>query len=95
MSETSYLEPHIRYYTQTAADFYQEKISSVEAMPENISADYRLGDLDTSTVGVKFATKLKKGHELSLRFEMYEQSGATKAADLSAVISQIGYTFYY
>jgi len=95
LSENSYLEPHIRYYTQTSADFYREEINSAEPVPLEVSADYRLGSMETSTVGVKWATTLKKGHELSLRFELYQQSGDTKAADLSSVISQVGYTFYY
>ena len=106
LSETSYIEPHIRYYTQGAADFYAEKISNegvtaeqvaakYKAGLEDVSADYRLGDLDSATIGVKWGTKLAGNQELTARVEMYQQSGDTEAADLDALITQIGYTFYF
>ncbi|OUS26093.1 hypothetical protein A9Q99_19140 [Gammaproteobacteria bacterium 45_16_T64] len=94
-SANSYLEPHFRYYTQSAANFYREDISSTEVLPQVVSADYRLGGLEATTAGIKWATKLDKQHEFNIRVELYEQSGDTAAADLSALITQLGYTFYF
>jgi len=95
MSKSSYLEPHFRYYTQTESNFYRKFINNIEKIPNDVSADYRLGGLDTSTLGAKWGYKFDDNHELSLRFEIYKQSGDSKAADLSSLISQIGYTFYF
>ncbi|MBV1921122.1 MAG: DUF3570 domain-containing protein [Pseudomonadales bacterium] len=106
LSENSYLEPHIRYYTQSEADFYVDKINSgsstaeqvsasYKARDEDFSADYRLGNLDTTTLGLKWGTRMAGNQELSARIEFYQQSGGTEAADLDALITQIGYTFYF
>lgn len=106
LSENSYLEPHIRYYTQSEADFYVDKINSgsstteqvsasYKAQGEDFSADYRLGNLDTTTVGLKWGARIAGTQEFSARIELYQQSGDTEAADLDALITQIGYTFNF
>ncbi|MDX1824803.1 MAG: DUF3570 domain-containing protein, partial [Thiohalomonadales bacterium] len=40
-----YLEPHLRYYTQSKADFYHYAVLD-GSTPDYVSADYRLADLD-------------------------------------------------
>ncbi len=102
ISETNYLEPHIRYYSQSAADFYQYEVSNeglsaeqlaskYESEATEVSADYRLGKLDTATVGIKWGTTLFKKHQLTSRLEFYQQSGDSKVSDLDAIIFQVGY----
>lgn len=71
----NYLEPHLRLYTQTPADFYRHSLLDTEATPEFATADYRLGDLDAVTLGLKYGRNLKNGHSYSVRFEYYLQSG--------------------
>ncbi|MEO8020134.1 MAG: DUF3570 domain-containing protein, partial [Pseudomonadota bacterium] len=51
--ETSYIEPHIRYYQQTAASFYRYSLMSGAALPDFATADARLADMSAVTVGLK------------------------------------------
>lgn len=91
-----YLQPHVRYYTQSAADFWYEYVDPAQvAGLTEASSDYRLGKLDDMTVGVKVGRKLSKGREWNTRLETFQQSGDTDAADLNAVITQVGYTFFW
>ena len=100
-----YLEPHLRYYTQTAASFYRYSLASGAPLPEFASADARLADLDAYTVGLKYARPVAGGNEWSARIELYHQVSKPPAAtligppgivqmpDFNAVIVQFGYHF--
>ncbi len=105
-SKTKYLRPHFRYYNQGAADFYQRYLVSGEALPESVSADYRLGDMVAYTVGLKHGRTLSNGHNLSFRLEYYLQTGESHPADavgvlkdydlypsVGAIMFQVGYSF--
>ena len=66
-----YIEPHVRYYTQTAADFYHTSL--IDGQTYNYaSADYRLADLTTTTLGIKYG--IGKDSEFSIRAEHMVQS---------------------
>ena len=90
-----YVEPHVRYYTQNAADFYHSYLqqgrdvnvsaSGVQALVEHASADSRLGAFDAVTYGVKFGMQLPKDRELTLRIEQYEQ----QAQDVKTIGGQL------
>ncbi len=73
INDRSYLEPHLRWYTQSAADFYRTVLFDGEALPEFATADYRLADLDAYTVGAKYGLRTDHG-EFSVRLEYYQQS---------------------
>lgn len=102
-----YLEPHLRYSLQTnAADFYQPFLLQGEN-PSFASADYRLAEMTTTTVGVKYGVPLKSG-ELSVRLEYLQQSGEGRAQnapgqlagqnlfpDTKATLFQVGYSFVW
>jgi hypothetical protein len=101
-----YVEPQLRYYSQTAANFYRFSLPQGQPMPQFASADYRLGDLDATTVGVKCGHELPRGREWSVRLEYYQQSGKVpssqlignqanreQVSDLKAVIAQFSYRF--
>jgi hypothetical protein len=102
----SYIEPHLRYYMQTQADFYRPSLVQGEALPAYASADFRLGEFDAVTVGVKFGHRTAGGNEWNTRLEYYQQSGTIareqlignqfareQYPDLNAVIVQFGYRF--
>jgi hypothetical protein len=93
----SYLEPHVRFYTQTAANFYQTALMDGEPLPAYASADYRLGEFDAVTVGLKYGRRLANGNEWSARLESYTTTGAGPNSDvypdLTAVIFQTSYNF--
>jgi hypothetical protein len=106
LSETSYIQPHIRYYQQEAADFYKPFLNSGDALPMYASADYRLGEMTAITVGLKYGQKLSNGHEWGVRVEYYQQSpknagfeapGVLQEINLypsiKAVIAQLSYSF--
>jgi hypothetical protein len=102
----SYLEPHLRYYTQSAASFYRYSLADGAPLPEFASADARLADLDAYTVGIKYGRQTSGGNEWSTRLEFYHQAGKapsevlignqvgnTLMPDFDAVILQFNYHF--
>jgi len=97
LTGSSYLEPHIRFYTQTAAEFYRTSLIDGDPLPRYASADYRLGEFDAVTVGVKYGRTLASGNELSFRLESYSTTGAGAESafypDMDAVIFQTSYNF--
>lgn len=101
-----YIEPHLRLYRQSAADFYQTFLLSSQALPSFASADYRVGKLATYTLGVRYGMMLEGDREFGFRVEYYQQSpqasGAPAPGDLAglelypdydAYIFQIDYDF--
>ena len=70
-----YLEPHIRYYTQTEAEFYRATLTAGDPLPLYASPDYRLGNFDAITAGIKYGWRTNSGHDLGLRLEYYMQDG--------------------
>jgi hypothetical protein len=53
-SDTRFLQPHVRYYRQTAARFYAQGLDAAAPLPDYASSDYRLGPLRTATVGLTY-----------------------------------------
>lgn len=101
-----YFEPHVRYYSQTEAEFYRLSLVDGAALPGFASADYRLGNFDALTAGVKYGWKTRNDNKMSVRLEWYGQSGTVPAnqvignqaardnyPDLNAIIFQVGYRF--
>jgi len=72
-----YLEPQLRWYSQSAADFYQRFLtaSNYTAVSE-VSADYRLGDLDTYTIGLKYGYRIADKQEFYTRLSLYQQQSS-------------------
>lgn len=102
----SYLQPHLRYYWQTAADFYHRYLVAGGALPAAASADYRLGRFTARTVGLEYGRKLASGHRVTVRGEYYWQVGDSHPQDalaalsqfdlfptVDAVVFQVGYSF--
>ena len=88
-----YLEPHVRFYTQSAADFYVPNLFSASPLPAFASADYRLADFDAWTVGLSYGQTLSNKHQYNLRLEYYQQRGDDFFPELDAIIAQFGYKF--
>ncbi len=104
--ERQYLEPHLRFYTQNEADFYQSSLVSGQPLPQFASSDYRLGKFDAVTAGIKYGWETASGNDLSFRLEYYQQDGKIPAGQiignqasrelypgLSAVILGVSYRF--
>jgi hypothetical protein len=85
MGEGRYLQPHVRWYTQSAADFYRTVLFDGEPLPEFASADYRLAAFDGVTLGLKYGWRGKLG-DWSLRAELYQQNGqASPGSDVGVL----------
>lgn len=77
-----YLQPHLRYYQQGAADFYRQTLTDGEDTTlSNASADYRLGEFTTQTIGMKYGFEFKNGAEINFRVEMITQDGEDRDSD--------------
>jgi len=68
------IEPHIRYYHQTAADFYAPQLDATAPIPEFASADYRLAEFDAYTLGATYRFGGRKGREWRVTGELYSQN---------------------
>jgi hypothetical protein len=73
-ADNSFWEPHVRFYQQSAAEFYQPFISDTTTTPEFASADYRIGDMTAMTVGLKYGFTLNGGDRAEIRLEYYLQT---------------------
>jgi hypothetical protein len=106
MGDSSYIEPHVRYYTQREAEFYRLSLDDSAPLPQFASSDYRLGNFDAITVGLKYGWKTRNENDMSIRVEWYTQSGTVPAGqlignqasrdnypDLNALIVQFSYRF--
>lgn len=90
LGHNMYLEPHVRWYTQTQADFYKPYLlegrdvtisgSTVTPQVQYASADSRLGAFDATTFGVKYGIGLGQDSELNFRLEKYDQKASAPAA---------------
>ncbi|MEY4376634.1 MAG: hypothetical protein RJB26_1184 [Pseudomonadota bacterium] len=105
IDDRTYVEPHVRWYQQTAADFYQVMLHSGAAVPTFASADSRLGAFSAPTVGIKVGRTDEDGNELSVRLDYYQQTGKNVAKGpgilapynlypgMKAVMLQVGWRF--
>lgn len=92
-----HLEPLVRVYRQTAADFWRGWLvegrdwasASNTASVANASADPRLGAFSANTVGLKLGLPLDATSELSLRLASYKQT-FKRPADAPGVLSTLG-----
>jgi hypothetical protein len=99
-----YLEPHVRFYRQTAADFYRHYLLQGDPLPSFVTADNRLGAFSAWTLGLEYGLPVSEGKSLSVRLEYYWQfgdhhpagapgylAGADLFPTVSAWIVQVGY----
>lgn len=106
VGQSSYLEPHVRFYSQNEAEFYRLSLDSSQELPQFASSDYRLGNFDALTAGLKLGWKTRNDNDMAVRVEWYTQSGTVPAGqlignqasrdnypDLNALIVQFSYRF--
>lgn len=90
-----HLQGHLRYYVQTASDFYHDSLAEGAPLPPFASADYRLGNLITRSVGLKVGFPFGKKTEFSLRAEYMRQSDADNRfpdVDIAFVQATLSYS---
>ncbi len=84
-----YVEPHLRYYTQTPADFFTFGFVQGAALPAYATSDYRLGPLRSVTLGATVGFELS-GYpgEWTVRAEYIRQYGDASKANVTGVQKQ-------
>ena len=108
--ENSYLQPHVRFYTQHAAEFYTHNLAlGTDVDPgtgavsqDYASNDYRLAESETLTVGLKYGIPLSNESEFSIRGEFISQTvddgsvpGGEETPDLDAIVLQVNYSLVW
>jgi len=78
-----YVEPHARWYHQSAADFYNLYLTGPSPAPNVMSADPRLAAFAATTFGIKFGVTTGRNSEVSLRLEQYEQMPSDQSSALA------------
>lgn len=106
----SYLQPHLRYYTQEAANFYTHNLqlgSDVDPTTGAVSRDfasndYRLAESETVTIGLKYGIPMENSSEFSVRGEMITQTvddgsvpSGEETPDLDAFVLQLNYSLVW
>lgn len=104
LNDKQYIEPHVRYYSQSAADFYNHSLVNIDGITDT-TADYRLAEFDAMTIGAKFGHTFENDSKLEVRLEYYSQNGDDNPidaigvqrgldlfADVNAVILQFNYS---
>ncbi len=87
ISDTDYIQPHLRYYQQSEAEFYRPYLNAADSLPVYASADYRLGEMTAITVGLKYGHKMNNGHEWAVRAEYYQQDPKNAGFENIGVLS--------
>ena len=102
LSERQFLEPHVRLYRQSAADFYFRQLDVDEALnpilPDDgiASSDHRLDGITSATIGMKYGIALTRNADLRVRAEYLAQRFDTDDFDESnAVIFQTSFKYKF
>lgn len=82
-----YVEPHLRYYSQTKANFFHDYLVSGQALPASASSDSRLGKFQATTIGLKVGVRAGPG-EVYARAESYSQTGVSHPAGAPGALAQ-------
>ena len=102
LTSKQYLEPHVRFYKQSAAYFYRRNLGLDQSldpvMPADgyASADYRLDRIVSYTFGMKYGLKLTKDLDLRVRAEYIGKSFDRAVYDTNNAIvfqTSIKYSF--
>jgi hypothetical protein len=108
--DKGYLQPHIRFYQQDAANFYVHNLqlgTDVNATTGVASAayasnDYRLAESETVTLGLKYGLPLGNNSEFSMRAEVISQTVndglvpvGEQTPDLDALVFQVNYSLLW
>lgn len=96
-SSRSYTQPHLRINLQSEADFFYPALDAANSeLPRYASADYRLGELKTYTVGLKYGRALGKNGKFAVRAEYIKQNYADiMLPDMEALVYQGTFTFNF
>lgn len=96
LSGASYIEPHFRYYTSSAAEFFLHSLVDTDVanpvpLPEYASADYRLDESVGLTLGLEYGMRMAGG-KFRTRLEYIDwQYAEAEYDETNAVVLQVSY----
>ncbi|WP_198022091.1 DUF3570 domain-containing protein [Algiphilus aromaticivorans] len=67
--------PHLRWYSQSAVDFYAPFLRDDAAPPTHFTADYRQASFEGITVGLEYDHRTSSGRSIRIALEHYSQDG--------------------
>ncbi|MCB2230351.1 DUF3570 domain-containing protein [bacterium] len=82
------LQPHVRWYHQSAADFHRVYLLDGAPTPEHASADYRLARFDGLTLGLTYSLPIGENMHLNITPEFYTQRGDSSPPEAFGVLRQ-------
>jgi hypothetical protein len=86
LENQAWVQPHVRFYTQTPASFYRSNLLDGAPLPVFASSDYRLGPLKTLTLGATYGFHVTDyPGEFSVRAEYIVQWGRNHPAEATGV----------
>jgi len=96
-ANADYLEPRIRLYSQSKAEFYQNSfvdpnVGGTPDLPQYLSADYRLDDMASATAGLTYGVRFGADADLRTRLAYIYQSFENSEFDTNkAIVFNISY----
>ncbi len=82
-----YLKPGVRYYKQSAADFFNYYLLDGQALPEFTSPDARLDKFSATTGSLMLGYRTSRTGEIYARFSRYTPSGKTRLRSAPGYLS--------
>ena len=83
LGEHFYMVPHYRLSQQSRADFFVAGLDQSQPLPQYASADYRLGDMTTTTYGGMIAYRLSPSFTLTLNADRIQQRISSAGVELA------------
>ena len=80
LGRSFYIEPGIRYYTQSAADFFHYFLLDNAALPDFASPDSRLDKFSAVTPSLMVGYKIGRTGEIYARYSHYKPTGKNQQA---------------
>lgn len=96
-ANADYLEPRIRLYSQSRAEFYQNSfvdpnVGGTPDLPEFLSADYRLDDMMSGTLALTYGVRFGRDADLRTRVGyIHQEFDNSEFSENKAVIFNISY----
>lgn len=75
LDDTKFVQAHARFYHQGQADFFTYGLPDGSPLPSFATSDYRLGAMNSITIGAKYGVHMEGTGEFDVRIEYMRQMG--------------------
>ena len=84
----AYIQPHLRFYSQSEATFFRHSLRASAGLPEFASADTRLAAFDAITLGIEYGSVVMQDKQHRFVAEFYTQDGNSYPEDAVGLQTQ-------